>query len=318
LKRKKKKKQTPEGFLPLPTFADSELFRRNFRQHLKESADRMEDWLEHELEAPWLEERHFSSSYFYLAYGIESLRRHDDTGLDWPEAGRLRPLCWQLWMTLRDAVGIALDECLEQGVPSDVFWHALHKVQGKPKRFRSDEEDDYRWGWRLDNMVRLDYDEDVADLFEEWQRECLRGNTPSEGGPSRRSASPAKRAISKSLVPGLVPGPPAAMSAPAPRSGRAHSKSPAKGTISPRKPIPSSKANFSSSLQNDRGKIISPTNPATITALNKPNPFHETLPGPEVWHRRMAPYFTFGETPYMQRLVSDQIQEDLDRSKKGL
>lgn len=52
-----------------------------------------------------------------------------------------------------------------------------------------------------------------------------------------------------------------------------------------------------------------------IAALNKRNPFHETLPAPEVWHRRMAPYFTFGETPYMQRLASDQIQEDLDRSK---
>jgi hypothetical protein len=29
----------------------------------------------------------------------------------------------------------------------------------------------------------------------------------------------------------------------------------------------------------------------------------------------MPPYFTFGETPYMQKLASDQIQHDLNRSE---
>jgi hypothetical protein len=29
----------------------------------------------------------------------------------------------------------------------------------------------------------------------------------------------------------------------------------------------------------------------------------------------MAPYFTFGETPAMQKLASDQIRDDLQRSK---
>jgi hypothetical protein len=68
--------------------------------------------------------------------------------------------------------------------------------------------------------------------------------------------------------------------------------------------------------QNVRGNIISPTSLPTIAALNQTNKFHETLPAPEVWHRRMPPYFTFGETPYMQKLASDQIQEDLNKSER--
>jgi hypothetical protein len=52
-----------------------------------------------------------------------------------------------------------------------------------------------------------------------------------------------------------------------------------------------------------------------IESLNKPNPFHETLPAPEIWHRRMPPYFPFGETPFMEREISRQIEEDLARGK---
>jgi len=52
-----------------------------------------------------------------------------------------------------------------------------------------------------------------------------------------------------------------------------------------------------------------------IDSLNKPNPFHETLPAPEIWHRRMPPYFPFGETPFMEREISRQIEEDLARGK---
>ena len=68
---------------------------------------------------------------------------------------------------------------------------------------------------------------------------------------------------------------------------------------------------------NERGRdnIISPTNPQMIESLNKPNPFHETLPAPEIWHRRMPPYFPFGETPFMEREISRQIEEDLARGE---
>lgn len=43
----------------------------------------------------------------------------------------------------------------------------------------------------------------------------------------------------------------------------------------------------------------------------KANPFYDLMPAPPVWHRRMAPYFPFGETPYMERMMSDQINRDL-------
>jgi hypothetical protein len=52
-----------------------------------------------------------------------------------------------------------------------------------------------------------------------------------------------------------------------------------------------------------------------IETIGKPNPFHETLPAPEVWHMRMPPYFPFGETPYMEREISRQIDEDLNRGE---
>ena len=62
-----------------------------------------------------------------------------------------------------------------------------------------------------------------------------------------------------------------------------------------------------------RGSIVSPSNPEHIAALDRPNPFYETLPAPEVWHRRMPPYFPFGETPYMEAVMSEQIDNDLKR-----
>ncbi|KAK3675309.1 hypothetical protein LTR78_004819 [Recurvomyces mirabilis] len=48
--------------------------------------------------------------------------------------------------------------------------------------------------------------------------------------------------------------------------------------------------------------------------LPKKNPFHELMPAPEVWHRRMPNVFPFGETPFMEREKSRQINEDLTRS----
>ncbi|KAK6430911.1 hypothetical protein LTR95_012933 [Oleoguttula sp. CCFEE 5521] len=67
-------------------------------------------------------------------------------------------------------------------------------------------------------------------------------------------------------------------------------------------------------LPHTRGKVESCTNLEFISdEKGKHNPFFETLPAPEVWHRRMPPYFPFGETPLMEAYVSKQIDEDLQR-----
>ncbi|EME49233.1 hypothetical protein DOTSEDRAFT_68113 [Dothistroma septosporum NZE10] len=44
------------------------------------------------------------------------------------------------------------------------------------------------------------------------------------------------------------------------------------------------------------------------------NPFHEKMPLKEQWYRRMPPMFPFGETPYFEQKMSDQINADLSRS----
>ena len=62
-----------------------------------------------------------------------------------------------------------------------------------------------------------------------------------------------------------------------------------------------------------RGAAHSVTNPEVIPKTNKFNPFFETMPAPEQWHRNMPPYFPFGETPFMQQEMSRQISEDLAR-----
>jgi hypothetical protein len=67
-----------------------------------------------------------------------------------------------------------------------------------------------------------------------------------------------------------------------------------------------------------RGAVRSATNPEYITfgkAKSKKNPFFETMPAPEVWHRRMPPFFPFGETPFMERVMSKQINDDLSKGK---
>ena len=60
------------------------------------------------------------------------------------------------------------------------------------------------------------------------------------------------------------------------------------------------------------------TNPEYIPGSNnqKKNPFFETMPAPEVWHRNMPPYFPFGETPYMERQISQEISRDLAKGKR--
>jgi hypothetical protein len=316
---------------------------------MNSDADRMTHWLEHELEAPGLEQRHFSFSYYMLKSAIRLLDRHDAKGLDWAEARRLRTLCQELWTLLHAHVGRGFVECLNRGVPGNVFGRALVKVQGPVKGFWIEEEKEYRYGWRLTDLVPLHYDEDVADLFEQWKRDV--GDSDDNEPTTKRAPSVSCRGAS------LAPLPAAAEAAAAPPSKRAQSKSPTKRAqsesptkraSSPRKSSSSSDASSSSAssssasnpnasnpnasasdassseasstvpgyvYQNVRGKIVSPTNPAMITDLKQANRFHETLPAPEVWHRRMPPYFTFGETPYMQQLASDQIQDDLNRSK---
>jgi hypothetical protein len=66
-----------------------------------------------------------------------------------------------------------------------------------------------------------------------------------------------------------------------------------------------------------RGATHSVTNPEFIpeTSTRRKNPFFETMPAPEVWHRRMAPFLPFGETPFMEREMSRQISADLSRGK---
>ena len=65
-----------------------------------------------------------------------------------------------------------------------------------------------------------------------------------------------------------------------------------------------------------RGAIRSVTNPEFIDGTLKKNPFFETMPAQEVWHRNMPRHFPFGETPFIQREMSRQINEDLARGKR--
>lgn len=46
-----------------------------------------------------------------------------------------------------------------------------------------------------------------------------------------------------------------------------------------------------------RGTVVSHTNPERIRVMGtiKPNPFYETMPAPETWHRRMPAFFPFGK-----------------------
>ena len=65
----------------------------------------------------------------------------------------------------------------------------------------------------------------------------------------------------------------------------------------------------------NRGIIRSVTNPEFIPGTSKKNPFFETMPSPEIWHRRMPSILPFGETTFMERKMSRQISEDLARGK---
>lgn len=96
-------------------------------------------------------------------------------------------------------------------------------------------------------------------------------------------------------------------------------KSPTRSSRSPGKQPAVNKAPESpvKAREPGRGTIDSTQNPEFIMVkgVEQQNPFHESMPAPEVWHRRMPPVFPFGETPFMAQVVSDQINADLSRSK---
>lgn len=318
---------------------------------MKKATNEMQEWLAHGLEEPPVD---LYGAYDMLAEGVGNLARYDDLGVNIVPVRRLRSACRQLWMTLRRIVGSAVDECLDKHVPGQVFEEALAGVQRPMKEFEVDTTSDpsnvvYRFGWHVNDIVQLEFGH-VADLFEEYKR----GQESRK--VRRRGASPAKRTRSKSPVTAPAPaqadgepeeveaGPisqrtgrlraaqaeakraaskspaPISAAAAAPPSTRSQSRSPTKPVAPPRKSnsASSTSAKAGSSHENGRGLIISPTNLPKIPVLNADSRFFETLPTPEVWHRRMAPYFTFGETPHMQKLASDQIQDDLQRSKRAL
>lgn len=45
------------------------------------------------------------------------------------------------------------------------------------------------------------------------------------------------------------------------------------------------------------------------------DPWHEQLPSAEVWHRDMAPFFPFGDTPHMESVLSREIENGLIKGK---
>ena len=320
---------------------------------MKKATNEMQEWLAHGLEEPPVD---LYSAYDMLAEGVGNLARYDDLGVNIVPVRRLRSACRKLWMTLRRIVGSAVDECLDKHVPGQVFEETLAGVQRPMKEFEVDTTSDpsnvvYRFGWHVNDTVQLKFG-GVAELFEKYKRKeegrkvRHRGASPAkkrtrskspvtapapvqaDGEPEEVEAGPisqrtgrlraaqaeAKRTASKSPAPIIAAAPPP------PPSGRTQSRSPIKPVASPRKSNSASNtsAKAGSTHESDRGLIISPTNLPKIPVLNADSRFFETLPAPEVWHRRMAPYFTFGETPHMQKLASDQIQDDLQRSKQSL
>ena len=55
-------------------------------------------------------------------------------------------------------------------------------------------------------------------------------------------------------------------------------------------------------------------NPKKATAA-APRPRLPELPHAEVWHRKEAARFPYGETPHMEQVMSRQITADLARGK---
>ncbi|KAI7209290.1 hypothetical protein KC333_g8793 [Hortaea werneckii] len=167
----------------------------------------------------------------------------------------------------------------------------------------------------------------------------LASSARSPSRTSRRSSSPRRQKPNAELALQSKPRSPqapinASQSTTGPR--RSASKSPARKISANPPPAPSPNSRTVSGTTpssekvqvipkgqpsgKDRGPVHSSTNPQFIPndPKQRPNPFFETMPGAEVWHQRMPPFFPFGETPYLERVKSQQIEEDLayDHSKK--
>ena len=73
-----------------------------------------------------------------------------------------------------------------------------------------------------------------------------------------------------------------------------------------------------------RGLFHSPTNPYYVpsddgeTPSKQKNFFFETMPAAEVWHRQRAAFLPFGETRFMQRVLSKEISDALSGGKSIL
>ncbi|KAI7512504.1 hypothetical protein KC347_g2402 [Hortaea werneckii] len=167
----------------------------------------------------------------------------------------------------------------------------------------------------------------------------LSSSARSPSRASRRSPSPRHQSTNAEPMPqSKTRSPPttanASQSTRKPR--RSPSKSPARKTAAnPPPPPPPNSRTVSGTIplekvqiipkgqssSKDRGPVHSSTNPQFIPddPRQRPNPFFETMPAAEVWHQRMPSFFPFGETPYLERVKSQQIEEDLayDHSKKS-
>ncbi|KAI7598632.1 hypothetical protein KC319_g2947 [Hortaea werneckii] len=164
---------------------------------------------------------------------------------------------------------------------------------------------------------------------------CTSARSPSRA--SRRSPSPRHQRPNAEPAPqSKTRSPPttatASQSTRKPR--RSPSKSPTRKTANPPPAPPPNSRTVSNTTPSekvqvipkdqpsaqDRGPVHSSTNPQFIPhdPKQRPNPFFETMPAPEIWHQRMPAFFPFGETPYLERVKSRQIEEDLayDHSTK--
>lgn len=148
---------------------------------------------------------------------------------------------------------------------------------------------------------------------------------------SRRSPSPRRQNPNAELAPQSKtrsPQAPVNASQSTKETRRSPSKSPARKTAAnPPPPPPPNSRTVSGTASSERVQIIpqgqpsgkdrepvhSSTNPQFIPndPKQRPNPFFETMPAAEIWHQRMPSFFPFGETPYLERVKSQQIEEDL-------
>lgn len=170
---------------------------------------------------------------------------------------------------------------MKQGVERARAEQALRALgEGKEQRVREGYEG---------RVVELDGDEEDDDDDDE-----MANGKGRKGSRAQRRPSSATRGKSS-----------AASQPPAPPSSRRTSAASPTGTRPPHRNL----------SDPSRGPVHSITNPANIHGTDKPNPFFESMPGPEVWHRNLPAYFMGGETPFMAAEVSREISADLARGE---